>query len=273
MIALVNFSDGKILKRVSKRAASRSIVCTRGVWSGMRGVELRLERAASPAGQSRIFDAAAELLASQGFCEAVCADGTAIGEELEARGIAPPPIDRIDGICAAETALAAAEALGAASVGVYAHRVTRELRRTVEAVSERVRDIAVLLERGGELYSRELMYDRGLSVATGKGAFRAARLKILFDPPDFPVGGGTAVGRLSSPEVGLDVAEVLRYALPRQFYGNEYPPLRLASAAVKQGALRPGEVGISQLRFTNSIDFFAAHHYNAIWNPKKAYLK
>lgn len=265
MIALVKFSDEPPKKRVSRRRAVRRIECVKTVRFGMRTFELRLGRALT--NERFLYDAAAELLREHGFREAVCAEGSPIASELAARGITPPP-QRLAKLCMAEIALSACEQLGDCTVGIYARRRSRELERTVKKLAVRVRSLALCVDRGADSYARELMYDYGLSVLTSRGALAAAELKILFDEPDFDIGRGTAVG-CAPPSVGLMTVETLRYALPDSFLHSEYPPLELASAAAGQGVLRPGDVGISELRFANSIDISASRHYNAIWNPEK----
>ncbi len=265
MIALVKFSDEPPKKRVSRRRAVRRIECVKTVRFGMRTFELRLGRAL--ANEGFIYDAAAELLREGGFREVVCAEGSPIASELASRGIAPPP-PRLAKLCMAEIAVSAHEQLGDCTIGIYARRRSRELERTVKALTVRTRSLALCVDRGAESYARELMYDYGLSVLTSREALAASELKILFDEPDFDIGRGTAVG-CARPAVGLMTVETLRYALPDSFLHSEYPPLELASAAAGQGVLRPGDVGISELRFANSIDISAARHYNAIWNPEK----
>ncbi len=265
MIALVKFSDEPPKKRVSRRNAVRQIECVRTVRFGMRTFEMTLRRALAK--EELIYDAAAELLRGHGFHEAVCAEGSPIASELAARGISPPP-QRLAKLCAAEIAVRAMDMLGDCTVGIYAHRRSRELERTVRKLAARTRSLVLCIDRGAESYARELMYDYGLSVLTSRGSLAAAELKILFDRPDFDIGRGTAVG-YAPPSPGLMAVQTLRYALPESFLNSEYPPLELASAAAGQGVLRAGDVGISELRFANSIDISAAHHYNAIWNPEK----
>lgn len=265
MIALVKFSDEPPKKRVSRRNAVRRIECVRTVRFGMRTFELRLCRAIT--NERFLYDAAADLLREHGFHEVVCAEGSPIASELAARGITPPP-QRLAKLCAAEIAVCALEQLGDCTVGIYARRRSRELERTVRKLAARTRSLVLCVDRGAESYARELMYDYGLSVLTSRGALTSAELKILFDEPDFDIGRGTAVG-CAPASVGLMTVRTLRYALPDSFLHSEYPPLELASAAVGQGVLRPGDVGISELRFANSIDISAPRHYNAIWNPEK----
>lgn len=233
----------------------------------MRAVEMSLPKSSNNRHAHRVFDAAVSLLQTGRQREVICSNET-LAEAFTERGFLPPSRIPLERAMLARTALSVAVSIHAESVAIYAPRPSRELDDAVALLSRRLRNISILLERGGEGYALRMRRELGLSVRTDSEALVSAEVKLLYAIPGFPLGKGVAVGVIEHASAGLRTVRSLRYVFPERLAGCGYPPEQAASVMLSRGILRPEEIGIIQPDISNSIDNSHFSHYNAIWNSE-----